>query len=196
MRGIVKTAFAMMSVVLSVLLTLLLARSALAATNQALDPGGGNVVLTSSGLVTVNGVPLMLVTQAHDLAGVNLPNGATVAPGQVIYFVLYVDNVTAFAADDIRITNLLNEAQFSYVPNSLETTVMPTGSTNAVIWAGAWSSLTDGVGAPDDVASFTDNGDTPALDRLTIGAVSGQANQVLSMAGNVLRAVRFRVIVN
>jgi uncharacterized repeat protein (TIGR01451 family) len=167
-----------------------------AATNQAVDPGGGGVSLNPSGLVTVNSVNLALIKQARDLAGTVLPNGSNVSPGQQIYFVLYVDNSTITSATDIRITDLLDESQFTYVPNSIETTVVPTGSNNAAIWGGVWTALTDGVGGPDDLASITDTGGPAGLDRVTIGAVAGQANQTLNVPGGSLRAIRFRVTVN
>ncbi len=168
---------------------------ATAATNTAIDPGGGSVRLVPSGPVTVNSVTLALIKQARDLSGAVLPNGSNVASGQQIYFVLYVDNPTAVSASDIRLTDLLNEAQFTYVPNSIETTAVPTGSNNAAIWGGAWTPLTDGVGAPDDIASITDSGGPPGLDKATIGAVLGQANQVLNIPGNTLWAIRFKVMV-
>lgn len=171
-------------------------RGALAATNTAIDPGGGSATLAPSGPVTVNSVNLALVKQTRDLSGVVLPNGSNVASGQQIYFVLYVDNITAVTAADIRLTDLLNEAQFTYVPNSIEATAVPTGSTNAAIWGGVWTPLTDGVGAPDDIGSITNSGGPAGLDKVTIGAVLGQENQVLNIPGNTLRAIRFKVTVN
>jgi uncharacterized repeat protein (TIGR01451 family) len=171
-------------------------RAALSATNTVIDPGGGGVSLVPSGPVTVNSVQLALVKQARDLAGAVLPTGATVTPGQTIYFVLYVDNTTASPANDIQITDQLDESAFTYLTNSIETTVVPSGSNNAAIWAGAWSSLSDVRGAPDDLASITDSGGPAGLDRLTVGAVAVQANQTLNVSGNTLRAIRFRVTVN
>jgi hypothetical protein len=167
-----------------------------AATNQAVDPGGGGVSLNPSGLVTVNSVNLALVKQARDLAGTVLPGGSNVSPSQQIYFVLYVDNSTITSAIDIRIADLLNESQFTYVPNSIETTVVPTGSNDAAIWGGVWTALTDGILGPDDLASITDTGGPAGLDRVTIGAVAGQANRTLNVPGGSLRAIRFRVTVN
>ena len=179
------------------LVVMLWPKGALASTaaNTAIDSGGGSVTLSSSGPVTVNSVNLALVKQARDLSGAVLPSGSNVASGQQIYFILYVDNVTAVTASDIRLTDLLNEAQFTYVLNSIETTAVPTGSTNAAIWGGVWTPLTDGVGAPDDIASITDSGGPAGLDKATIGAVLGQANQVLNIPGNTLRAIRFKVTV-
>jgi hypothetical protein len=166
------------------------------ATNEAVDPGGGGLLLAPSGSVTVASTEAELIKQSRDLAGAVLPDGTNVSSGQVIYFVIYVDNGTVAAASDIRITDLINETQFTYILNTLETTVVPAGSNDAAIWAGAWALLTDAVGGPDDIASFTDTAAPAGLDRLTVGAVTGQVNQTLDIPGGSLRAVRFRVTVN
>ena len=179
-----------------ILMVLVWPRAALPATNTAVNVGGGSVTLASSGPVTVNAVTLALVKQSRDLAGTVLPGGSNVSSGQVIYFVLYVDNTTSATAANIQITDLLDESQFTYLPNSLETAVVPTGSNDAAIWAGAWAALTDLLGGPDDIASITDSGGPAGLDKVTAGAVTGQANTQLDIPGNTLRAVRFRVTVN
>lgn len=166
------------------------------ATNEATDPGGGNITLIDSGPVTVNSVTLALVKQARDLSGAVLPDGAVVTPGQQIYFVLIVDNVTVVTAEDIRISDLVNESEFTYSPNSLETALVPTGSDDAAIWAGSWTALTDSVGGPDDTVSITDSGGSPEPDRITIGAEAGQMNQVLDIPASSLRAIRFMVTVD
>ena len=177
--------------------------SAIAATNSALGGIGGinNGTLingdgTGAAQITINRTVLALEKQARDLAGTVLPGGANVNSGQVIYFVLYVDNSTVFTATNIQLTDLLDETQFTYVPNSIETTVVPTGSSDAAIWAGVWSALTDAVGGPDDIASITDTGGPAGLDRVTVGAVAGQVNQNLNIPGSSLRAIRFRATVN
>lgn len=167
-----------------------------AATNEATDPGGGNISLIDSGPVTVNSVNLALVKQARDISGTVLPGGTIVSPGQEIYFVLFVDNLTVVTAGDIRISDLLNESEYTYSPNSLETTLVPSGSDDAAIWAGTWTTLTDSVGGPDDTASVIDSGGSAEPDQITIGAVSGQVNQVLDIPGNSLRAIRFMVTVD
>ena len=170
--------------------------AAFPATNTVIDPGGGSISLIPSGPVTVNSVQLALVKQARDLSGAVLATGANVTPGQTIYFVLYVDNTTAYPANDVQIIDQLDESAFTYLINSMETAVVPAGSNDAAIWAGAWSSLSDIRGAPDDLASITDSGGPAGLDRLTVGAVAVQANQTLNVSGNTLRAIRFRVTVN
>lgn len=139
---------------------------------------------------------LALVKEARDLAGVVLAPAANVAPGQEIYFVLYVDNITDFLASGFTIEDALNETQFTYVPNSLETTTVASGSNAAARWAGIWAPLTDAVGGPDDEASIVDSGGPPGLDHLAIGDVTGQVNQLLQIPAQTQWAIRFRVTVN
>jgi hypothetical protein len=167
-----------------------------AATNEAVDPGGGGILLAPSGQVTVTSTQASLVKQARDLLGNVLPNLAPVTAGQEIYFVLYVDNPTVASATDIRITDLINETQFTYVPGSIETTDVAAGSNDAAIWAGAWNAVTDAVSGAD-IGSITDFINPPlGPDRVTVGAVAVQANQTLNIPAGRLRAIRFRVTVN
>jgi uncharacterized repeat protein (TIGR01451 family) len=149
---------------------------------------------TGDARIEISGGTLALVKQVRDLAGTVIPDGGDVTDGQEIYFVLYVDNTSPFPADDVRITDLIDESQFIYVAASLEQTTVASGSDDAAIWAGVWASLTDGAG--DDDASATDTGGPASSDRVTIGAVPVQANQTVDIAGSTLRAFRFRVTVN
>jgi uncharacterized repeat protein (TIGR01451 family) len=151
---------------------------------------------TGTARIEINVSGFALVKQARDLAGNVLPNDSDVVPGEEIYFVLYVDNTTPFTANDLRITDQLDETEFTYIPGSMEMTVVPTGSGDAAIWSGTWAALSDTLGGPDDSASIEDTGGPPGRDRLTAGSVSGQANQVLDIPGNSIRAIRFRVRVN
>ena len=176
---------------------------ALAATNAAIGGIGGmnnGTILggdgTGTAVVTFNVTDLALVKQARDLRGIVLPAGASVAAGQDLYFVLYVDNPTPYPVDDLRLTDALNEAQFAYVPNSLARATAPSGATDAALWSAPWTPLTDVPGAPDDVASIVDSGGPAGGDRLTLGAVAGQANQpgVIPPLSRV--AIRLRVRVN
>lgn len=139
---------------------------------------------------------LALIKQARELDGTVLSDGASVSQGDELYFVLYVDNTTGAPAFDLRIDDGLDELAFAYQPGSLEQTVVPSGSSDAAIWAGVWTPQTDALGAPDDEAAALDTGGTPTADRITAGAVPGQANQTIDVPALSLRALRFRVTVN
>jgi uncharacterized repeat protein (TIGR01451 family) len=159
--------------------------------NGTLSGGDG----TGTAQVSFDVVTLGLVKQARNLAGGVLANGADVAAGQEIYFVLYVDNSTPHPADSLAITDLLDESEFTYIPNSLETATMVSGSSDAAMWAATWSPVTDAVGG-SDIASISNTGGPPGSDRITIGTVSGQTNLLTPLPGQTRIAVRFRVRVN
>jgi len=176
---------------------------AIAADNAALGGVGGidNGTLlggdgTGEARISLFAVDLALVKQARDLGGAVLPPGAPVTPGQEVWFVLYVDNPTPVPVDDLRLTDLIDESQFTYVPGSLEQASVPSGSSDAFIWAGSWSPLTDIVGPPDDEGSVTDTRGPAGPDRLTIGAETVQANLTVDLPAATLRAFRLRARVN
>ena len=151
---------------------------------------------TGPARIEINSVRLALVKEARDLAGTVLANNADVNPGQEIYFVLYVDNVTDVTAYRLTIPDAIDETQFTYVADSLETTSVAGGASAAARWAGAWTPLTDGLGGPDDEASILDTGGPPDPDTLTVGDVPGQANLALQIPARTQWAIRFRVRVD
>lgn len=177
--------------------------SASAATNRALGGIGGidNGTLTDGdgtgeAQITLEKVDLSLVKQARDSGGIVLADNANVTPGQQIWFVLYIDNVTDYPAAGIRISDILDESEFTYVPDSLESTTVVSGADDATLWASPWASLTDAVGAPDDIASITDTGGPPDKEALTVGEVTGQQNDPVTIPAQTIHAVRFRVTVD
>lgn len=151
---------------------------------------------TGPARININSVRLVLVKEARDLSGTVLPANADVNPGQEIYFVLHVDNITDVAAYRLTIEDAIDETQFTYVADSLETTSVASGADAATRWAGLWTPLTDALGAPDDEASVQDTGGSAGGDRLTVGDVAGQANQILQVPAQTQWAIRFRVRVN
>jgi hypothetical protein len=182
---------------------LLTSASAYAATNFATAGAGGinngtiaNGDGTGPARIEINSVQLALVKEARDLTGTVLADNADVNPGQEIYFVLYVDNVTDFVADRLTIQDAIDETQFTYVADSLETTSVASGASAATRWAGLWTPLTDATGGPDDEASIRDTGGPPDPDLLTIGDVAGQANLFLQIPAQTQWAIRFRVRVD
>ena len=143
--------------------------------------------------ISLFSVDLALVKQARDPSGNVLPDAAPVSPGQDLWFVLYVDNPTAAAATDVRLNDQLDETAFAYLPGTLERTVVPTGTSDAGLWAASWTPLSDALGAPDDEASALDTGGPAGVDRISVGAVSGQPNAGVDLPAGSRIAVRFRV---
>lgn len=182
---------------------LLASAGAYAATNSATAGIGGlnngtiaNGDGTGPARIDINSVQLALVKEARDLMGTVLADNGDVNPGQEIYFVLYVDNITDVSAYRLTIQDAIDENQFTYVADSLETTVVASGANAATRWAGAWMPLTDALGGPDDVASILDTGGPAGPDRLTVGDVAGQVNLALQIPAQTQWAIRFRVRVN
>ena len=187
-----------------------------AAVNQATDPGGGGVSLTNSGNVTVNSSTLQLMKQVWDSAGSNclasIPADATcnssassitVPAGTTLKFLIYVKNTSDVSLSDVRFQDLLDDSAtgFTYTASSIKRTpndgTSPADTaTNATILAAATTALTDAVGGPDDFASITDSNANVKLDKLTVGAVTGQANLSLSFLAHKTFAILLTVTKN
>jgi hypothetical protein len=173
-----------------------------AATNRVMGGVGGinNGTITGgdgtgASAITINSVNLALVKQAWDMTGNVLADGSDVTSNNEIYFVLYVDNPTDAPAANIQIRDQIDEAQFTYIDGSLETTNVASGSNDATIWAGPWSGLNDSNDA--DIGSVLDTAPTDGnRDLLTIGAEPTQSNPQLDISARTLQAIRFRVRVN
>ena len=151
---------------------------------------------TGTAQIEINSVQLALVKEARDLGGTVLAPAADVAFDQEIYFVLYIDNVTDFLAYRLTIEDAVNETQFTYVPNSMESTNVASGSNAATLWDGVWTPLTDAVGGADNEASIVDSGGPAGDDHISVGEVTGQINLPLQIPAQTQWAIRFRVRVN
>ena len=156
---------------------------------------------------------LALVKQIWDSAGssclASIPadatcNGSatsvTVPSGTALMMLIYVRNTNSTAVTDVRFEDLLDDSAtgFTYTASSIKQT--PNDGTapadtasNATILAAATIAQTDTVGAPDDFASITDSNANGQLDKLTVGAVTGQANQSLTFQANKTFAIVFSV---
>jgi len=142
---------------------------------------------------------LSIVKQAWDLNGSAPLTSLTAPVGSTIAFLIYVRNNTSAAISDLRINDTLDENAFQYLANSLVRTsaALPPSdtATDLVIFnataTGIGTALTDGIDG--DVASALNTGGLADIDRITIGAVSGQANASLTLAGRSTFGIRFKV---
>ena len=185
-----------------------------AATNEATDPGGGGVSITDSGTVTVNSSALQLVKQVYDTGGsclASIPADAacnssatsvTVPSGTNLKFMIFVRNDTDVSLSDVRIEDLLADTgtDFTYVANSIKRTPMnataplDTDTIGTIFTAADGGTvMTDVVGGPDDEASMDT---TASPDRMTVGAVTGQANAAVSVTAHRTFAVLFQASKN
>jgi len=202
MKAILRLTSAMLAIAASALWTL----PVFAATNQSTDPGGGGVSLTGSGNVTVNASSLQLVKQVYDSGGNCLASApadatcnssatsVTVATNTSLKFMIFVRNTTDVAISDARFQDVLDESGtgFTYSAGTIK---YSTSQTDAATIASIYTATnggtaqTDVLGAPDDFASKV--GST-----FTVGAVTGQANQSVSVIARRTFAVIFNVTKN
>ena len=127
----------------------------------------------------------------------------TVPAGTSLKFLIYVKNTSDVSLSDVRVQDLLDDSAtgFTYTAGSIRRT--PNDGTapadtaaNATILAAATTVQTDAVGGPDDFASITDSNANARLDKLTVSAVTGQANQSLSFLAHKTFAILFTVAKN
>ncbi len=162
------------------------------------------------------GPALALVKQIWDSAGANCLastpadstcNGSamsvTVPGGTALMMLIYVRNTNGTAANDVRFQDLLDDSAtgFTYTASSIKQapndgTAPADTASNATILAATTIAQTDAIGAPDDFASITDSNANGQPDTLTVGAVTGQANQSLTFQANKTFAVVFQVTKN
>ncbi len=183
------------------------------ATQSGSFPMGGIAVEIRA----AGGAPaLALVKQIWDSAGANCLastpadstcNGSatsvTVPSGTALMMLIYVRNTNSIAVTDVRFQDLLDDSVtgFTYTASSIKQTpndgtAPPDTASNATILAAATIAQTDAVGAPDDFASITDSNANGQLDTLTVGAVTGQVNQTLTVLANKTFAIVFSVAKN
>jgi uncharacterized repeat protein (TIGR01451 family) len=193
---------------------LCIAGPARAATNQATNAGSVGITLSDSGSVTVTATALQLVKQVYSAAGVCLASspadptcsaGATsvVVPSSTqLRFVIFVRNTSDVALTDVRIQDLVNDTAgaaggFTYVADTIKIDSSQTDAeTIANIYTavnGVATTQTDQLGGPDDFASMDT---TVSPDRLTVGAVTGQANVAVTVAARRTFAVLFQATKN
>jgi hypothetical protein len=187
------------------------ATAVMAATNQATDPGGGGVSLSVSNTVTINPLALSIMKEARLLNGTLLASPVSLPANTKFYFVLYVDNTTDIALNDVRIIdtiatgagNFTVDAASFQILNTVAAPGIDMTAANIASWGGSatwnaltWSALTAGVDADQLDWNVT------AANRVTIGqlanaalnvAASGQANKV---ANPHRAAFRFAVTIN
>ena len=181
-----------------------------AATNQATDPGGGGVSLSSSGTITINAATLSIGKEARDLDGNDLGATATIPSGVQFYFVLYVDNTTSVDLSDVRFIDAIDTGAFTVDTASFQilNTVASPGiemtASNDTAWAGSatWNGLTwNALTAAVDADQLDWNASTANQVTVGLGGGNGQLDIVKSTQPDPSTdprrvAVRFKVTMN
>ncbi len=174
--------------------SMLISVSAFAADNTGTgDIGGVAADLTDSNIFTLNSTTLAIAKRAFLADGTALTSGATLPRGAVVKFMLYVNNNTAIAVNDISMQDVL-DATFAYQTGTIkiDNTVANcaaatcTGPEETAIYTAvnAASALTDAAG--DDVASY-------AAGTINLGNSVVGANTQLDATANSVYAVLFTV---
>ena len=156
-----------------------------AADNQATgDIGGVAGDLQDSNVFTLNTTLLALVKAAFLADGTQLSNNDTVPSGTLVKFLIYVDNTTALAVDDVNVVDDL--VGFTYQAGTLKVdNSVATGATEAAIYAAV-----NGATALDDAV---DGVDVAGISGTTISAGSGTGNAQLDIQGDRVWAMLFTV---
>ena len=167
-------------------------------TNTGYIAGSNGTILKTTDGGGATSLPI--VKQAWEPAGTApLTSGVVAAKGTTITFLIYVKNPTPCLLADVRINDALDESAFEYVPGSLIRTsaISPPAdsATNLVIFnataSGTGTLLTETIDG--DAGSAQDTGGAAGVDRITLGAVTGQANGSLGVPWQSTFAVRFNV---
>jgi hypothetical protein len=160
--------------------------TARAADNTATgDIAGVGADLNDSNTFTLNSTTLSLVKTAFR-NGTELASGATLPRGTLVQFLVYVDNTTAFAVDDLNVSDVLDPA-FVYQAGTIRVdNSVATGAANAAIFAAVSAS------AP---VSDANDGDVAGIAGTTLTAGTGGGNAQVDIAASSVYAVLFDVTV-
>ncbi len=163
---------------------------------------GSGMMRVTELYVVVDYNDLSIVKQVWEENGsVPLLSPVSAPVGSTLVFLIYVKNTDASSATDARVVDNLDESGFQYVSGSLVRTNSalppPDTATDKQIFdataPGTGTVLSDAVDG--DVSSAQDTGGLSDPDRITMGAVTGQANGTLTINGNTTFALRFKAIV-
>jgi hypothetical protein len=206
-----KTGLKKAIVVVGVILSAAWSIPAMAATNQATDPGSGGVSLNASNVITITPQALSIVKEARLLNGTLLSSPINLPAGTKFYFVLYVDNTSDVVLSDARMIDNIATGAGNFTVDSATFQILNTvaspgidmDAANLTAWAGSasWNGLTwNALTAAQDADQLDWN--VSAANRVTIGqpgngqlniAVSGQANKVTNPHRS---AFRFQATIN
>jgi len=157
-----------------------------AADNQAVgNVAGVDGDLDDSNVFTINATMLALVKAAFLNDGTALTSGATVPRGTLVKFLVYVDNTTGVATDNVNVSDTL-DAAFAYQAGTIKVdSSQNTGAAAAAIYAAvnAAAAVTDAVSGAD-VAGITG---------AVVSAGAGAGNANLNVPASRVWAMLFTV---
>ena len=180
-----------------VAIVLVAAPSAQAATNTASgDIAGVGADLGSSNTFTLSAQALALIKRAFLADGTPIANNATLPRGTVVKFMIYINNNTTFAVNDVSVQDVL-AASFAYQTGSIRVdntvancaAVACTALEEAAIYTAvnASAARTDAVDSPDPVSY------TAGTTTIDAGNQSVVANGQVNLTGSRVWAMLFSV---
>lgn len=142
---------------------------------------------------------LTIIKQAWDPSGTG-PLGSFTAPvGSTVVFLIYVKNTSAGPVSDLRINDSLDKTAFQYLAGSMVRTSAVSPPADSATDLAIFNATAPGTGtsvsdaADGDVASAQNTGGPPGVDKITVGAVTGQTNVALTLSGHTTFGLRFEV---
>jgi uncharacterized repeat protein (TIGR01451 family) len=172
------------------------ATSVHAATNTASgDIAGVAADLGNSNTFTLNAQALALIKRAFLTDGTPITSGATLPRGTTVRFMIYVNNNTAFAVNDMSVQDVL-AANFVYQPGTIKVdnsvnncaAVACTGAEEAAIYTAVNGAAAKTDAVDPDVVSYTGGSTTIDAGNQTV------ANGQLNVSANKVWAVLFTVV--
>lgn len=170
--------------------------------NLGADPTSpDNDFITDSSPLTITSTQLTVLKRAFvdDNSGTEITSGSSVVKGTIVKYMIYIDNTTSAQATDVRFVDLMDEVALTYQANSLRwnNNVTASAAPVATIFtdtnAGTSVALTDAISGAD--VGSADTTQTPN-DRITIGAVTAQANAVLNIPAGRIVSFMYRAKIN
>ena len=186
------------TVAMATIVVLLLAPTiAMAAPNTGIgDVAGVDADLTNSNTFNLSAAQLALLKRAY-VNGVQVSNNDTVPTGTTAKFMIYMNNSTAIAVNDVTIQDVLANPDFSYTLNTIKVDDTQTCAGVTCLLAeedtifgilDAKANSSDSVG--DDVASFD------GTDTIDIGNANELTNATVNVPAGRVFAVLITVTVN
>jgi len=171
-------------------------------TNTGTGTIGGVLLTVTEGVVTFDVQTFAVKKIAFDLNNDEIVTGAKVAKGQIIWMVLYVDNITPGQVSDLRLSDNLNLGppdvnSFDYDSTfSWKTSPCPAGTCPAMVTSADKKTWFTNVEVWNVLSVGLDVLDTGSIvaDLVTIGTNGVQLP--VNMTANTRYAYRFKVKIN
>lgn len=168
-------------------IAIILCGPAMAADNVGTgDIGGDGSSLNDSNTFSLFSTTMSLNKMAFLANGTQLASGATLPRGTEVRFVIYIDNPTTFAINDVSVQDILDPT-FAYQSGSLKVdNTLSSGATQAVIYST--------VNAVAGTVSDAIDADVASAAGVTVTAGNTGGNGQVDVAADSVWAILFRTL--